>query len=162
IPNLRVTCDARTDAVRRFYDRAPFPGYPPCDDLHALRARAERSRFAALLDRAIAADARILEVGCGTGQMAPYLARPDRLAGAALAAPGSRGGAALSRRHRAVRRDRPAAPGPEAGGIRRRVLVWRAAPHAGPARVVRPARPPRPTGRHRRRGRVQRRRADSA
>ena len=85
IPNLRVAdapdnvADARTDAVRRFYEAAPFPGYPPRDSLHALRARAGRSAFARLLDRAIAGDARIVEVGCGTGQMCLYLARADRV-----------------------------------------------------------------------------------
>ncbi|HKC58146.1 MAG TPA: class I SAM-dependent methyltransferase [Vicinamibacterales bacterium] len=71
--------DARTEAVRRFYERAPFPGYPPRDSLHALRVRAERSAFARLLDRAIPGDARIVEMGCGTGQMSLYLARADRL-----------------------------------------------------------------------------------
>jgi SAM-dependent methyltransferase len=70
--------DLRTAAVRRFYERAPFPGYPPRDSLHALRLRAERSAFARLLDHAIAGDARVVEVGCGTGQMALYLARADR------------------------------------------------------------------------------------
>ena len=79
IPNLRLGSDTRTDAVRRFYERAPFPGYPPRDSLAALRARAERSEFARLLDRAIPGDARILEIGCGTGQMSLYLARADRL-----------------------------------------------------------------------------------
>ncbi|HXD73435.1 MAG TPA: class I SAM-dependent methyltransferase [Vicinamibacterales bacterium] len=68
----------RTEAVRRFYERAPFPGYPPSDSLAALRARARRSPFAALLDRSIADDARIVDVGCGTGQMCLYLARPER------------------------------------------------------------------------------------
>jgi 2-polyprenyl-3-methyl-5-hydroxy-6-metoxy-1,4-benzoquinol methylase len=71
--------DARTEVVRRFYERAPFPGYPPRDSLHALRVRAERSAFARLLDRAIPGDARIVEMGCGTGQMSLYLARADRL-----------------------------------------------------------------------------------
>jgi len=71
--------DERTDAVRRFYDAAPFPGYPPRDNLQALRARADRNPFVRLLDEAIAADARIVEVGCGTGQMCLYLARADRL-----------------------------------------------------------------------------------
>jgi SAM-dependent methyltransferase len=71
--------DRRTEAVRRFYERAPFPGYPPRDSLHALRVRAERSAFARLLDRAIPGDARIVEMGCGTGQMSLYLARADRL-----------------------------------------------------------------------------------
>ena len=75
--------DARTEAVRRFYDHAPFPGYPPHDSLQAIRTRAERSPFARLLDRAIPGDARIVEIGCGTGQMSVYLARADRLVVAA-------------------------------------------------------------------------------
>jgi SAM-dependent methyltransferase len=79
IPNLRLPGDARTDAVRRFYEVAPFPGYPPRESLHALRARAARNAFVGLLDEAIPGDARIVDVGCGTGQMCLYLARADRL-----------------------------------------------------------------------------------
>ena len=71
--------DARTETVRRFYDAAPFPGYPPRDSLQALRARADRNPFVRLLDEAIAGDARVVEVGCGTGQMCLYLARADRV-----------------------------------------------------------------------------------
>ena len=91
--------DARVDAVRRFYERAPFPGYPLRDSLSALRARAERSAFARLLDRSIAADARIVEVGCGTGQMCLYLARADRVVvGVDLARASLDLGAAAARR----------------------------------------------------------------
>jgi len=101
IPNLRMNGDRQTEVVRLFYDRAPFPGYPPRDSLSAFRARAERSRFAQLLDRAIAADARIAEIGCGTGQMSLYLARADRVI---IAADLSRAalvlGAAAARRYR--------------------------------------------------------------
>ena len=79
IPDLRCELDARTDAVREFYTAAPFPGYPPRDDYPALRARAERSEFARLLDHAIAPDATVLELGCGTGQMSLFLATGDRL-----------------------------------------------------------------------------------
>ena len=79
IPDLRIRSDARIDLVRRFYEQAPFPGYPARDSLAWLRARAERSEFARLLNRAIPGDARILEIGCGTGQMSLYLARADRL-----------------------------------------------------------------------------------
>jgi len=79
IPNLRLPGDARTEAVRRFYEGAPFPGYPPRDSLHALHARAARTVFARLLDEAIPGDARIVEIGCGTGQMCLYLARADRV-----------------------------------------------------------------------------------
>ncbi len=79
IPNLRLPGDVRTETVRSFYEHAPFPGYPPRDSLAGLRARAERSVFARLLDRAIPGDARIVEAGCGTGQMCLYLARADRV-----------------------------------------------------------------------------------
>jgi SAM-dependent methyltransferase len=100
IPNLRLAGTARTEIVRAFYGRAPFPGYPPRDSLAALRARAERSRFAPLLDRAIPSDATIAEVGCGTGQMSLYLARADRVV---IAADLSRAslmlGAAAARRY---------------------------------------------------------------
>jgi SAM-dependent methyltransferase len=99
IPNLRLGGDARTETVRRFYDRAPFPGYPPRDNLQALRARAERNAFAQLLDRAIPGDARIADVGCGTGQMSLYLARADRLVvGADLTRASLLLGAAAARR----------------------------------------------------------------
>jgi SAM-dependent methyltransferase len=78
---LRVRADgsARTEAVRAFYSQSPFPGYPPSDDLASLRARASRSVFARSLDRVVPGDARIVEMGCGTGQMSLYLASADRL-----------------------------------------------------------------------------------
>jgi len=79
IPDLRLDGDTRTDAVRRFYEYTPFPGYSPRDSLASLYARAERSKFARLLDEAIPGDARILEIGCGTGQMTLYLTRANRL-----------------------------------------------------------------------------------
>src|SRR5262249_2590043 len=75
---LRLEVEGQTDVVRRFYDAAPFPGYPPNDSLTWLRTRAERSAFARLLDASIAGDATIAEIGCGTGQMSLYLARADR------------------------------------------------------------------------------------
>ena len=79
IPALLKPPDARTRAVRDFYDQAPFPGYPSNLSLDWLRARASRSPFPAMLDQAIAADARIVEIGCGTGAMSLYLCRANRL-----------------------------------------------------------------------------------
>ncbi len=79
IPNLRLVTDARVDVVRSFYEEAPFPGYPPAGSLAWLRARAERSDFARLLDQAIPSDARVLDLGCGTGQMSLYLAHARRV-----------------------------------------------------------------------------------
>jgi SAM-dependent methyltransferase len=82
IPDLRVAgepLDPTTESVRAFYEVAPFPNYAPRESLGSLRARAGRSEFARLLDRAIPGDARIVEVGCGTGQMALFLATADRV-----------------------------------------------------------------------------------
>lgn len=99
IPNLRVASDARTERVRHFYEQAPFPGYPPRDSLEWLRARAERSTFAALLDRAIPGDASVIDIGCGTGQMSLYLARANRvIVGADLTRPSLRLAVGAARR----------------------------------------------------------------
>jgi SAM-dependent methyltransferase len=99
VARLRLEAGARTEAVREFYERAPFPGYPPRDSLEALRARGERSAFARALDQAIPGDARVLEMGCGTGQMSLYLARADRVVVAAdLCLASLRLGAAAARR----------------------------------------------------------------
>src|SRR5262245_15069993 len=86
IPDLRIPSDARTENVRAFYARAPFPGYPPRDSLAALRARASRSEFARVLDESIPGDATVLEMGCGTGQLSLFLSSADRrIVGADLA-----------------------------------------------------------------------------
>jgi len=91
--------DTRTEVVRSFYERAPFPDYPPRASLSWLRARAERSEFARLINRAIPGDARIVEIGCGTGQMSLYLARADRVViGADLTRASLKLGAAAGRR----------------------------------------------------------------
>jgi SAM-dependent methyltransferase len=100
IPDLRLAGDPRTETVRQFYNRSPFPAYPARDSLSAFRARAERNRFAQLLDRAIPGDARIVEIGCGTGQMSLYLARADRVIVAADLSPAAlRLGAAAAGRY---------------------------------------------------------------
>jgi SAM-dependent methyltransferase len=79
IPDLRVPSESRTETVREFYTRAPFPNYPPNDTLSWLRGRAAKSEFARLLEQAIPGDAVVLELGCGTGQMSLFLATADRV-----------------------------------------------------------------------------------
>src|SRR5260221_519451 len=71
--------DQRREKVREFYSAPPFPAYPGSDSLSALRRRAERSAFARLLDQAIPPGARVLEMGCGTGQMSLFLAGAERV-----------------------------------------------------------------------------------
>jgi len=61
-------------AVNAFYELRPFPGYAPGDDAAALLDRCRTSPFVVALDRATAPDARVLEVGCGTGQLSNFLA----------------------------------------------------------------------------------------
>ena len=79
IPDLRLPSDSRTEVVREFYSAAPFPAYPPRETLVSLRERGRRSEFTRLLDEAIPPGARVLELGCGTGQLSLFLATADRL-----------------------------------------------------------------------------------
>jgi ubiquinone/menaquinone biosynthesis C-methylase UbiE len=150
IPNLRLMGDTRTDIVRRFYERAPFPDYPPRATLSWLRARAERSEFARLIDRAIPGDARVVEIGCGTGQMSLYLARADRVViGADLTRESLRLGVEAARRFELhqiqfIETDLHH-PGLRAGAFdvvySSRVLHHTPDPSAAFARIVRLARP---------------------
>ncbi len=64
---------AVTDIVKRFYEEHPFPNYDGFESVGDLLARASRSVYAAMLDRQIPVGARILEIGCGTGQLGAFL-----------------------------------------------------------------------------------------
>ncbi len=64
----------RAPEVAAFYEARPFPGYAPGDDASSLLDRCRRSPFLQALDQAIAPDARILDAGCGTGQISNFLA----------------------------------------------------------------------------------------
>jgi SAM-dependent methyltransferase len=59
--------------VRAFYEQHPFPNYDGFESVGDLLARASRSIYAAMLDRQIPIGARVLEVGCGTGQLGLFL-----------------------------------------------------------------------------------------
>lgn len=63
-----------TETVKRFYEENPFPNYEEIDSAETLRQKARAGFFAKLLDEQIPPAARILEAGCGTGQMANFLA----------------------------------------------------------------------------------------
>lgn len=63
--------EQRVDA---FYERHPFPGYAPADDATALLERCGATPFLAALDSSLPADATVLDAGCGTGQIAAFLA----------------------------------------------------------------------------------------
>lgn len=64
----------RAAEVERFYTKSPFPGYAPADDGNSLLDRSRRSAFLVDLDAAIAPDATVVDCGCGTAQLAAFLA----------------------------------------------------------------------------------------
>ena len=87
IPRLFVPTDAEhiagrdvTDIVKQFYEKTPFPNYDDLDTPRALMEKARAGVFARLLNDQIPYDARVLEVGCGTGQMTNFLAIAHRTA----------------------------------------------------------------------------------
>ena len=63
-----------TEVVKEFYEQTPFPNYDGLDTRDSLRKKARASVAAQLLNDQIPDTARILEVGCGTGQMTNFLA----------------------------------------------------------------------------------------
>lgn len=63
-----------TSVVSEFYEGTPFPNYNSFDTLNTFVARAQQSVFVNLLCQGIPIGARVLEVGCGTGQLSNYLA----------------------------------------------------------------------------------------
>src|SRR5262249_5574282 len=67
-----------TELVKSFYEEKPFPNYDDCDSSAALIEKAERSGFVRLLGEQIPFGIRILEVGCGTGQLTNYLGIVNR------------------------------------------------------------------------------------
>ena len=73
-PQDETEVDSVTGAVREFYEATPFPSYEPTDTLETIRSKANVGIFAPLLNEQIPGDAKILEVGCGTGQLSNFLA----------------------------------------------------------------------------------------
>src|SRR5690349_12719061 len=62
-----------TDTVKAFYEDTPFPNYDDLDSPERLRAKASAGLFARLLDEEVPFGARVLECGCGTGQLTNFL-----------------------------------------------------------------------------------------
>jgi SAM-dependent methyltransferase len=67
-----------TEIVKSFYEKTPFPNYDDCDSAGRLIEKAERSGFVKLLGEQIPLGTRILEVGCGTGQLTNFLGTLNR------------------------------------------------------------------------------------
>jgi len=61
------------ETVRAFYDAAPFPDYHGLDTRDALRNRVGVGAFERMLNAQLPVEARVLDVGCGTGQLTNFL-----------------------------------------------------------------------------------------
>jgi len=67
-----------TEDVQAFYEKTPFPNYDDFDSTGSLVEKARKGLFAKLLDEQIPFGAKVLEVGCGTGQMSNFLSIAKR------------------------------------------------------------------------------------
>ena len=70
--------DNVTEKVKNFYEKTPFPNYEDFEDITTLTQKAQKSFFADLLDRQIPFGSKVLEVGCGTGQLSNFLGISNR------------------------------------------------------------------------------------
>ena len=71
-PHERVEGDV-TDIVKSFYEEHPFPNYDDHDTLRSLVTKSQKSVYGRLLGEQIPYNSRVLEVGCGTGQLTNFL-----------------------------------------------------------------------------------------
>ena len=63
-----------TEEVKSFYMKTPFPNYDDDETSVSLREKATNQIYVQLLDNQISYTGKILEVGCGTGQLSNLLA----------------------------------------------------------------------------------------
>lgn len=62
-----------TEMVKAFYEETPFPNYDDHDSVRSLIEKSRRGAYARRLDETIPYNAKVLEVGCGTGQLTNFL-----------------------------------------------------------------------------------------
>ena len=62
-----------TDIVKQFYEEHPFPNYDEDESLSSLLSKSRKRIYSRLLAEQIGHNTRVLEVGCGTGQLTNFL-----------------------------------------------------------------------------------------
>jgi SAM-dependent methyltransferase len=67
-----------TEQMKAFYEENPFPKYDDFDSAASLIDKARQGLFAKLLDEQIPFGARVIECGCGTGQLTNFLSIANR------------------------------------------------------------------------------------
>lgn len=72
--------DHVTQKQEKFYEEVKFPNYDGLENYSDLLTKSSSTNhFAAILDNSLAYNSKILEVGCGTGQLSLFLKRFNRL-----------------------------------------------------------------------------------
>jgi len=61
-----------------FYNKVKFPNYDEIDDFGTLLDKSQKSIFFRKLDEEIPMNSKVLEAGCGTGQLSLFLSRYQR------------------------------------------------------------------------------------
>lgn len=80
VPDLFINDNNEiTNKQKRFYNEILFPNYDDLGDFSSLLSKGSRSYFTKCLDKEILQHNKILEVGCGTGQMSLFLSRFSRM-----------------------------------------------------------------------------------
>jgi carbamoyltransferase len=73
-PHEAIADDADvTDSVKAFYEETPFPNYQDHESVRSLIEKSRRGGYGHDLQQAIPFNSDVLEVGCGTGQLANFL-----------------------------------------------------------------------------------------
>lgn len=67
-----------TNVVKSFYEETPFPNYEDLESVGDLIQKAQKGIFARLLNEQTPFNVRVLEVGCGTGQLSNFLSTSQR------------------------------------------------------------------------------------
>ena len=64
--------DTSTNKVTKFYKESPFPNYKDIDNKSTILEKGDKNALAAQFKKFIGYKKRVLEVGCGTGQLSIY------------------------------------------------------------------------------------------
>ncbi len=79
IPSFIVNnLDELTKDMSNFYNEVKFPNYDDFDDYASLYDKGMSNLFTQRLDRELNYASKVLELGCGTGQLSLFLARGNR------------------------------------------------------------------------------------
>lgn len=78
VPDFITSLDEPTNKVARFYNEILFPGYEDFENFQSLLDKGRKSALLTSLDKSISLKSKVLELGCGTGQMSMYLNQFNR------------------------------------------------------------------------------------